>query len=768
MRKLSARWVLLLSVFLIVFCGLAGFALVLENRLSAFLLDQQVGLMRQSGERIRSALDLYLESAQADMEQYAAQPTLVSAVHYHPTPVPFADEFLKGVLGRDPRFLALYVFNAKGEVVAGRGPGGEDLRGTSVADTPLFQAVSRDEPFIGGGVERVGGVEGWVLGLGRPLLDKGRVIGGVGCLLDWSRFAERFVLPVRIGASGHAFVQDGTCRIVAHPDANLAFQPGLTPAVLAGAREVAGGLECDWRGVATIYAATPLDALGWTVWVGAVRADLLSGLGVLRTALGAAALLLLILLCGGLWLLIRRLVLAPVLAIRDYSRAVADGDLDARIGGSYRSEFDELKENVLRMSAMLRARLGFSQGVLNCLPVPVSIVDPEDRLIFTNKEMLGAMGKPGAPGDYLGWSSSRFVFGKEGQETLLCLALRDKARNDRELAFTTPSGEKRVVEATTAPILGEDGELFGSIALWFEITTLREQQARIEAQGSVIARAAEQAREVVRRLGEESRSLGEQVEVAGRGASEQRVRTEETATAVEQMNASILEVSRSASMSAAQSERVREEGERGAAVARETDQAIESVRAAFAGVAENLGRLGEQAHEIAAILGVIDDIADQTNLLALNAAIEAARAGDAGRGFAVVAGEVRKLAEKTTDATKQVARSTGAIEEAVGQCDAAMNAAVRAVETGGSLSRQAGEALRAILDEASSAAAQSQAIAAAAEQQSAASEQIARTSATVRSIARDTAEAMERAVAIGERLRGLSEDLNGIVETMRS
>jgi len=764
MRKLSARWVLLLCVFLIVSTGMAGFALVLETRLSSFLLDQQVRVMHQSGDRIRSSLDLYLESAQADMEQFATQTTLVSAIQYYPTPMPFAEEFLKGVLARDRRFVSLFVFNSAGEVVVGRGPAGEDLCGSNVADTLLFRTVSQDKAFTGGEVEK----DGRALGLGRPLRDKGRVIGGVGCLLDWSRFAERFVLPVRIGASGHAFVQDGTGRIVAHPDANLAFQSGLTPTVLAGAREVAGGLECDWRGVTTIYAATPLDALGWTVWVGAGRADLLSGLGPLRVALGVAALLLLILLCGGLWLLIRRLVLTPVLAIRDYSRAVADGDLDAHIAGSYRSEFDELKENVLRMSAMLRARLGFSQGVLNCLPVPVSIVDPEDRLVFTNKEMLGAMGKPGDPGDYQGWSSSRFVFGEEGRETLLWLALRDKARNDRELAFTTPSGERRVVEATTAPIIGDDGELFGSIALWFEVTTLRDQQARIEAQSEVITRAAERAREVVRQLGEESRNLGEQVEVAGQGASAQRGRTEETATAVEQMNASILEVSRNASMSAAQSERVREEGERGAAVARETDLAIDSVHAAFAGVADNLARLGEQAREISNILGIIDDIADQTNLLALNAAIEAARAGEAGRGFAVVAGEVRKLAEKTTEATKQVAGSTGAIEVAVGQCDAAMRVAVKAVETGGALSRQAGEALRSILDEASAAAAQSQAIAAAAEEQSAAAEQIARTSATVRSIARDTAEAMERAAGIGERLRRLAEDLNGIVATMRS
>ena len=90
---------------------------------------------------------------------------------------------------------------------------------------------------------------------------------------------------------------------------------------------------------------------------------------------------------------------------------------------------------------------------------------------------------------------------------------------------------------------------------------------------------------------------------------------------------------------------------------------IEAVHKQFTTIKNDIDQLGQQAQSIGQIMDVISDIADQTNLLALNAAIEAARAGEAGRGFAVVADEVRKLAEKTMSATKEVGQAISDIQE---------------------------------------------------------------------------------------------------------
>ncbi len=264
-----------------------------------------------------------------------------------------------------------------------------------------------------------------------------------------------------------------------------------------------------------------------------------------------------------------------------------------------------------------------------------------------------------------------------------------------------------------------------------------------QAKRDGMAAAAERISEVVAVLSSVTQGISAELTQADRGAHEQSARLASAATAMEEMNATVLEVAQNSSNAAGIADKAGEQAQQGAAKVADVDRQIAQVLKNTEELKEAMARLGTRVQDIDKVLTVISDIADQTNLLALNAAIEAARAGEAGRGFAVVADEVRKLAEKTMNATKEVGNVLSGIQRDTEHNISTVDATVAGMATTTGLTRQSGEALRAIVHFSDETRSQITSIATASAEQSATSEEINRSVEDVNRIAMETVTAME-------------------------
>ena len=404
---------------------------------------------------------------------------------------------------------------------------------------------------------------------------------------------------------------------------------------------------------------------------------------------------------------------------------------------------------------------------MNGIPTPCGIVGPDYAMTWANPQICRLLEKPGTPESYVGTRSGAFYYGDAQRETLSDQAIRERRPLEKEFDYRTPSGKDLHIAVRTTPFFDLDGNMLGSISFWLDLTEIHEQKSRIEAQNAVIAQTAAKALVVADRMAAASQELSAQIEQSSQGAHEQNNRVQDTVTAVEEMNATILEVAKNAGNTARGAQEAGEKAREGAGLVSRVTEAVGGVREAADRLKGNMRDLGQQAQGIGAVLGVISDIADQTNLLALNAAIEAARAGDAGRGFAVVADEVRKLAEKTMQATGEVATVVTAIDGAVRENVAGMDTAVAAVAATTELAGKSGESLRQIVAMTEKTTEEIGLIATATDQQTAASDEINRALADISLVSEETAQGMDDAKEELDRLSRSAASLASLIENMR-
>ena len=295
----------------------------------------------------------------------------------------------------------------------------------------------------------------------------------------------------------------------------------------------------------------------------------------------------------------------------------------------------------------------------------------------------------------------------------------------------------------------------------------QEQSKIANAQRENMLSVAQELQQIATIVSSASEQLSAQIELSERGAQDQADRVATTATALEEMNATVLEIARNAGTTSDSASNVRTEASSGSESMQECVKAMVEVREESLKLQSEMGVLSEHAQAINEIMNVISDIADQTNLLALKAAIEAARAGEAGRGFAVVADEVRNLAEKTMTSTTDVGNAISAIQKSTADNTRLVMDAVAKIEKVTEMVSHAGEALLGIVQLADSTADQVRAIATASEEQSATSEEITQSVDSINNIAKENAANMQEARKAVDEMVSQTQVLSQLIEQLQ-
>ncbi|RMV69582.1 Methyl-accepting chemotaxis protein [Pseudomonas caricapapayae] len=270
-------------------------------------------------------------------------------------------------------------------------------------------------------------------------------------------------------------------------------------------------------------------------------------------------------------------------------------------------------------------------------------------------------------------------------------------------------------------------------------------------------------RDGVTQIASAAEELSAVTEQTSAGVNSQKVETDQVATAMHEMTATVQEVARNAeeaSEAAVAADQQARDGER---VVNEAIAQIERLASAVGNSSEAMGALKQESDKIGSVLDVIKSVAEQTNLLALNAAIEAARAGEAGRGFAVVADEVRSLAQRTQKSTEEIEALIARLQSGTQQAATVMDSSRELSTSSVELTRRAGGSLENITKTVSAIQAMNQQIAAAAEEQSATAEEINRSIINVRDVSEQTSAASEETAASSVELARLGNHLQLLV-----
>lgn len=495
--------------------------------------------------------------------------------------------------------------------------------------------------------------------------------------------------------------------------------------------------------------------------------------------------------------LLGKSIARPIAQLAEDAGKIALGDYDLQPHDISGIDLRILRDSIIKITGHIRDEAAIAKSIQHSIESPFFTADTNTVVTYINQSACELMHV--TADEVIGKTKVIDLFGSDRATRT---ALSGKPLPAYEVNITNRDNESIPVIANSGPIRKADGEVIGSFLTFIDLrgnidrqrkyleeqirpiekaigslasgdltshvemspdSQLYELGTEVEKMINSLRMTLEQVYQTSAEVASASSQISSSTEELSAGAQEQSSQTSDVAAAVEEMTRTVIQNSKNATVT---SDIAKDNGtvaQEGGEIVEQTIRKIREIADVVKNSAATVERLGSATEEIGNIVLVIDDIADQTNLLALNAAIEAARAGEEGRGFAVVADEVKKLAERTTDATKQIASTIKNVQgEAIVAVDS-MKHGNSEVDEGIKLADRAGESLRNIVGNTQKVVDMMMQIAAASEQQSTTSEQISQNVESISTVSSESAKGIAQIARATDDLSRLTDGLQRLV-----
>jgi methyl-accepting chemotaxis protein len=496
-----------------------------------------------------------------------------------------------------------------------------------------------------------------------PIIDHAGKFTGIAGVDVSLNILDTQVSEIKVLDSGYAFLVSNTGIFVSAPDKALIGTTSLSsfakeknnPQLEGISAHIQAGksgyvqTNDPFTGKKVTIFYTPVKTGNWGFVVVAPDAEMLAGVNQLRQTLIIVCIAGILLMAGLIWFVTQRLT-RPIVLISKAADQIASGDLGLAL--QTRDE-DEIGQTIFAFNRMVEYL--------------------QDMARAAQKVADGDLTETFQP------QSARDVLGNAFASMVITLHTSVSKVDETAQALLNASGQLAAASEQT-------GEATSQIA-----TTIQQVALGTAQQTAGITKTSASVEQMSRAIDGVAKGAQEQAKAIGMASQI----TSRINTAIEQVAQNAQSVTRDSAQAATYSRD-------GAKTVKETITGMEAIRAKVGLSSTKVEEMGTRSEQIGTIVETIEDIASQTNLLALNAAIEAARAGEQGKGFAVVADEVRKLAERSSLATKEIAALIKGIQKTVSEAVTAMQASAAEVEVGVTRANSAGEVLDNILGAAES------------------------------------------------------------------